>query len=551
MAATEAANHQLVVANEWENAGKMTLPNFILITTDQQRTDSLGCYGNKTIQTPNIDALASRGVTFDRFYVSTPVCMPNRATLMTGRVPSVHGVRMNGIPLPLTSRTFVELLRGRGYRTALIGKCHLQNMEDIDASLKRQTPPPSLMPIPGADEASKENLHSSAYQQERRSSWCAPDHRLSLPYYGFEHVELCDNHGDEAFGDYERWLKAKEPAADRLRGSVNAFPDDRYVCPQAWRTRLPEELYPTSYIAEQTTRYLATRTSTSEAAPFFLHCSFGDPHHPFTPPGRYWDMYDPDAMTLPPSFGPAPPYAPPHLKWIHEERANRRTNLNSKRAIAVTAREAREAIALTFGMVTMIDDAVGRIMRALDDNGLLENTIVIFTSDHGDLMGEHGLLFKAPLHYQGLIRVPFIWRGPDRNSSARIGELYGTLDIAQTILTRAGVFGYNGMQGRNLLDDAQAAQAREAILIEDEVQHRFADFPGQIRCRSLVTKRWRLTLYQDVEWGELYDLEDDPNEVRNLWFDPKYHTTRSELMERLAREMIRVSECSPMPTQLA
>src|SRR5687768_14904802 len=123
-------------------------PNFLLIITDQQRADHLGCYGNSVVQTPNIDGLAAAGSRFDRFYVATPICMPNRATLMTGRMPSLHGARQNGIPLSLTATTFVDILRAGGYDTALIGKCHLQSISrnppviGMPEENTDQTPPP-------------------------------------------------------------------------------------------------------------------------------------------------------------------------------------------------------------------------------------------------------------------------------------------------------------------------------------------------------------------------------------------------------------------------
>ena len=117
-----------------------TRPNFLFLITDQHRFDYLGCYGHPVLHTPHIDSIAARGTRFERFYVATPVCMPNRATLMTGRMPSVHGVRSNGMPLPLQSNTFVDALRAGGYATALVGKSHLQNFSDIPAVLKR--PPP-------------------------------------------------------------------------------------------------------------------------------------------------------------------------------------------------------------------------------------------------------------------------------------------------------------------------------------------------------------------------------------------------------------------------
>src|SRR5262252_2141377 len=147
-------------------------PNFLFFIADQLRADHLGCYGNRIIRTPAIDSLAARGVAFDRFYVASPVCQPNRATLMTGRMPSLHGVRYTGISLSLDANTFVDLFRAAGWRTALIGKSHLQNMTGMPTVVDRSAPPQGYAPPPaGFDEAEKNDLADPAYEQENGQEW--------------------------------------------------------------------------------------------------------------------------------------------------------------------------------------------------------------------------------------------------------------------------------------------------------------------------------------------------------------------------------------------
>ncbi|MGE8452470.1 MAG: sulfatase, partial [Pseudomonadales bacterium] len=323
-----------------------------------------------------------------------------------------------------------------------MGKSHLQNMQDEPPMIK---PPsyPDRVTVEGVETPNRDRRDGEAYEQELFSRWQNPAHRLRLPYYGFEHVELCMEHGDMAFGDYERWLKERLPEADMLRGPALANADDRVQVPQAWRTRIPEDLYPSSFIAERTVDYLKVHAAERRGQPFFLMCSFPDPHHPFTPPGRYWDMYDPQLVDLPATCGAPPDGAPPHLRWLHQERASGKANLNTPRVVAISSQEAREAIALTYGMVSMIDDQIGQVMHALEGSGLADNTIVIFTSDHGDFMGDHGLLFKGPLHYQSLVRVPFIWSEPGQPNPRRSAALHSTLDIAQSILERTGTAPYH------------------------------------------------------------------------------------------------------------
>src|SRR5262245_57332519 len=295
--------------------------NILFFITDQLRAAHLGCYGNTTIRTPAIDSLAARGVSFDRFYVASPVCQPNRATLMTGRMPSLHGVRYNGISLSLSANTFVDLFRAAGWRTALIGKSHLQNMTGMPTVVPKPAPPAGYRAPPaGCDEAEKEDLLDPAYEQENGRAWDQdPKREFRLPYYGFDHVELCSGHAVDVQGSYTGWLRARKPGADALRGRENALPST-YSLPQAFRTSLPEELYPTSYVVERTIAYLEEHARRSDGAPFFVQCSFPDPHHPFTPPGRYWDLYKPQEMALPESFRIGNRKLPPHAAALHAVR---------------------------------------------------------------------------------------------------------------------------------------------------------------------------------------------------------------------------------------
>ncbi len=527
-------------------------PNFLFIITDQHRADHLGCYGNPIVRTPNIDRLADNGTRFERFYVATPICMPNRATLMTGRMPSLHGARQNGIPLALTATTFVDILRAAGYDTALVGKCHLQSINGNRPTIGMPEPDAALTPPPDhLREADNTLTQHGRYDQELPSTWeQEPDFEPTLPYYGFSHVELAIGHGDKAVGHYGRWLHARHADPDSLRGAKNQLPGNHYTAPQAWRTRVPEELYPTAYVAERTMKYLENYARTDQSRPFFIQCSFPDPHHPFTPPGRYWDMYDPDSIALPRSFDLGERPIPPHLQKLYEERVQNQSNRDGQRTFAVTERETREAIALTYGMITMVDEAIGSILGWLRMLCLDQNTVVVFTSDHGDFMGDHRLLLKGALHYRGLVRVPFIWNDPEVETRALVNTgLCGTLDIAKTVLTRAGLQGHNGMQGVSLLPAVQGGETgHDSLLIEEHQRRGYMGLANNFRARSLITRDFRLTLYEGAEWGELYDLTNDPDEMDNLWDDPKIRQRRYDLTELLARRMMALADSSPLAT---
>lgn len=519
-------------------------PNFLFIITDQHRADHLGCYGNSVVKTPNIDRLAATGTRWDKFYVANPICMPNRASIMTGRMSSVHGARHNGIPLSKDHTTFVELLQDAGYKTGLIGKSHLQSFTGLPATKKFEPQEGLTAPSPHLRDAHKNNRHSSDYDLEKVPDWdTSLADRLDGNFYGFEHAEVVADHGDSSSGDYLLWARNQCENFDDLTGRENALADNRIQAPQAWRTAVPEELYSTSWIADRSQAWLADRAE--EDSPFFLQMSFPDPHHPFTPPGRYWDMYDPTEMTLPPSFGKGD--LPP-IKAMREALVNGTDPRDNQNPFAVTDDEARSIIALTYGMITNIDDAIGRVLTQLETLGLAENTVVIFTSDHGDYMGDHGLMLKLLLHYQGIIRTPFIWSDPTDDMQDVINSgLASSIDISATILERAGIQPFNGLQGRDLLSTSPP----EAIIVEEDSQRSMTGFERPQRVRTMVTDNYRMSLREGENWNELYDLADDPHEITNLYYSQSHQSLRNSLTDTMLRRIIELQDRAPLPAYRA
>ena len=519
-------------------------PNFLFVITDQHRADHLGCSGNTIVQTPNIDEIAAKGTRWSRFYVANPICMPNRASIMTGRMCSAHGARHNGIPLSKDHTTFVEVLREAGYRTGLIGKSHLQCFTGLPATNKFSPAEGMTVPSPRLRDAIKNNRHTPDYDLEIVARWHTPlSDRTGTDFYGFEHVEVVADHGDQAGGDYLLWAKQQCPDFERLVGPECALADDRTNAPQAWRTAVPEELYSTSWIAERSEAWLSERAESDE--PFFLQMSFPDPHHPFTPPGRYWNMYDPARIPLPESFGCGD--LPP-IRAMREALRKGIDPRDNQNPFAVTEDEARSIIALTYGMITMIDDAIGRVMNKLDDLGLADDTVIVFTSDHGDYMGDHGLMLKLLLHYQGLIKVPFIWHDPMLPTRMEVDDgLASSIDIASTILARAGIQPYNGIQGRDLLSTAPP----EAIMVEEDSQRSMIGFDRPQRVRTVVTRRFRMSLREGEDWNELYDLSADPGEMDNLYDRSSALAIRHELSEVMLRRIIALQDRSPLPAYRA
>jgi arylsulfatase A-like enzyme len=218
---------------------------------------------------------------------------------------------------------------------------------------------------------------------------------------------------------------------------------------------------------------------------------------------------------------------------------------------AVNAREAQEAMALTFGMITMIDDQIGRVLTKLKELGMDEDTVIIFTSDHGDYMGDHGLMLKGPLHLHGMIRVPFIWSDPDGRKENTTTALGQTIDISSTVLERAGINPYYGIQGTSILGDISGDQPtnRNAILIEDDRQRINLGFTRFQKMRTLITGQYRFTLGHPDARDELYDLKADPGEINNLWdSEPEL---RAQLTDQLMRMVLEYQDPTPLATAVA
>jgi arylsulfatase A-like enzyme len=258
-------------------------------------------------------------------------------------------------------------------------------------------------------------------------------------------------------------------------------------------------------------------------------------------------------MALPPSFEPGNRPLARAAAWAQAQRGSGKADTKGQSAFAIDAREAREAMALSCGMIAMIDDAIGRVLVALAASGKSNDTVVIFTTDHGDYLGDHRLLLKGPAHYEGITHVPFIWAEPGTRAARRTDVLGGTLDIAPTILDRAQVAPYNGIQGESLLRAVNGGGAlpsgRDSMVIEDDQQRaNFFGFGAPPRLRSLVTPRYRMTIAANDPYGELYDRANDPHEMDNLFDDPAHRGLRGELMERLAYREMELADRSPLPS---
>ncbi len=477
--------------------------NVLLISADQMRRDHMGPGGNPVIRTPHLDALAAGGVCLDRAYVNNPLCMPNRATIATGRLPRNHGAWSNGIDLPTCERTVADELAERGYHTALLGKGHLTA---FGGDTDKDTP---------AYDCAK------AWQSGRMTTdWAGP-------YYGFEQCRLSIGHGNwgAANAHYGAWLAENFPGViETYREKSTPSPTG---APQCFTPDMPVEAHCSSWLGNIGTDYLRARAD--DGRPFLCWVSFPDPHHPFCPPRPYDTLHDPAEVVMPRFGAEALADKPPWYRRAHEG-DGRWEGINPNDRLAdITAPQMREIIARTYGMISLIDENIGRLLGALDATGLADNTVVIFTSDHGDLMGDCGLVFKGPFHLEGLINVPMIWRVPGGSAGMHGQGLFSSADIAPTILELLDVDRPRAMDGLAQADLVRGETGRrDAAFVEFKSFYR-----TELNLRTVVTADRKLTYYPGLDCGELYDMTADVPEARNLYDDPARAGERAELIQRL------------------
>ncbi|MEM7067620.1 MAG: sulfatase-like hydrolase/transferase [Pseudomonadota bacterium] len=516
-------------------------PNFLFIMTDQHRADWLGCMGHPIIETPYIDSIAAQGTMFKNFHVASPVCMPNRASFLTGRMPSVHGLRYNGCVLPKHANTFVDVLAASGYNTAAIGKVHLEPF--LPQPINQQRPSP-VRPVTEAWQDGFEDYNHEQPDRFQGSEY--PE--FEDGYYGYQHVEIVTGHGNRPGGHYQQWLRKNCKDWRRFTDPANELPHD-YSCPHAYRTPMPEELYPTTWVADRAIDYLDKQMDNDD--PFFAFVSFPEPHYPFNPPGKYWDMYWPDQFDLDLPYE-AHRNPNPAMEYLTEQWKIGALPPTPQSAFRADKQHIREAMALTGGMIALIDEQVGRILDTLEANGLFEDTVVIFNSDHGDYLGDFDFLLKGALQFKSVTRVPMIWSDPELRLGLTTEALGSTIDLSSTILARAGLEAFNGMQGQNLLPHLfENAPLADQILIEFNDLIPRMGFEKCAKARTLLASNWRFTFYQDCNWGEFYDLVADPHETNNLWHDPTYAEAKLELSLMLNNSLTKQMDESPLARRRA
>ena len=476
-------------------------PNIIMILCDELRADALGCYGNSIIHTPNIDRLATMGTRFSQCMITQPTCTPSRASILTGCYPSAIRSRMVGCYTPDDDRFLPRILSENGYRTASIGKLHLiPQRAEVDA----------VATCLESDEGT---------------------------YFGFQEVDLVNGHGDGCFGSqYSQWLHERVPDIDERLEKKKAYPHG--INTYSWE--LPQEVHSSHYIADRTVEFL----DQEHEKPFFLHVSFPDPHYPFTVPEPYASLYHPDDMPAPiPPVNESNNMPPLHTQvYQRQNTANIRADGKPVDRIIGTpphiysdysVKNWQQVKSTYYGMVTLADHCIGRILDAIDRLNLNENTIIVFLSDHGDYLGDHGFYGKG-LAYDSVLRVPMIWAGQGIKASETINTVESTLDITPTLLDMANIPEPEAMQGVSMKTYlAGEVQERPSFAMTENDD----DFAA-LRMRTITTENWRLTYYLNEIFGELIDRKNDPDELCNLWDNIEYAAVKQDLLNQLMQEIL-------------
>ncbi len=498
----------------------MSKLNILLITSDQQHWNTLGQF-NPEIQTPALDRLAAQGTTFTRAYCPNPTCTPTRSSMITGKYPSQHGAYSLGTKLPESETTVGEIFSAAGYRTALVGKAHFQPLQSTEEF-------PSLEAYP--------KLQDLDFWGD-----------FEGPFYGFDHIELARNHTDEAHVGQHYALWMEEKGLSNWRDYF--LQPTGHVETQRRKWLIPEQFHYNAWIAERSNALISQYREADE--PFFLWASFFDPHPKYLAPEPWDTMYDPNEITVPTvtpgehdskgRLNTAP--SPPHLQLTQQPDPDfsawqepNGSGCHGFHSHLHDHEELAKDIACYYGMVSCMDKYIGKIIDHLDQLGLAENTLIVFTSDHGHYFGQHGLIAKGAFHYDDGIRVPMIARSPGRIAAGHASHsLQSLVDYAPTFLDYCGLDLPAEMTGipQQVVWGGDESKAREHVVVENRHQ------PTTLHLKTYINQRYKLTLYFNRDYGEIYDLRNDPGELTNLWADAEL---RAELVEAFLRAEMQKEE---------
>ncbi len=482
-------------------------PNILWYCTDQQRFDTIACLGNPHIRTPRLDALCAKGVSFTRAYVQSPICTPSRASMLTGRYPASHHVHRNGNKdFPTDEKLVTKILAEQGYDCGLVGKLHLR----------------------------------SAFGHEER---CDDGYR----YFKWSHHPRPNL--DPDYHDYHQWLENEKGVSHQeLYERVKSF------CGPG----VPAEYHQTTWITEMAIRFVEEKRD----GPWLLSLNPFDPHPPFDPAPEYLERYDPSTLPM------------PLFRESDLERQNQFRGITQQTVDAMDPRgqnpdptqtgidvsnigykpppqfNGQEVKAAYYAMIEHLDHEFGRLHDALEAMGELDNTIIIFHSDHGEMLGDHGLLYKGCRFFEGLVHVPLIIAMPDKvKENLQSTALVEMVDLAPTILEAAGIEIPAFIQGQSLWPILSGEQ--DPSYFRPHVVSHFNDAIGSASNAAgshgtmYFDGRYKHIVHHGTGMGELFDLEEDPGEFVNLWLGAEGTALQADLMLRHFDAIMATSSAGP------
>lgn len=451
-----------------------TTPNILWICPDQQRADTIAALGNPVINTPNIDGLVEDGVAFTNAYTQNPLCQPSRASFLTGRYPRTVGIRQNGQKkFPDNEKLITKELSESGYQCGLVGKLHLS------AAQGRVEP--------------------------------RPDDGYS--FFRWNHDPGPDPSSIEK-DDYHKWLAKKGVKYEELYepGKHPAY------------NGMPAELHQTTWAAEQAMEFVEEADE-----PWLLSLNIFDPHHPFDPPKKYFDKLKRKSVPDP-GYEEGELATKPFPQSVDHEGAYGGSGISFA---DLAPKERKNITRAYYAMIEGIDRQVGRIINMLEEIGERENTLVIYMSDHGEMLGDHGIYLKGPYFYEGSANVPLIFSWPSRLKSGISSDaLVELVDIYPTVLDLLGREIPERVQGKSFKDLllGQTDTHRSTVYSENYNSQAHKYRGEDIYATMVRDQSHKLTVYHGFNTGELYDLRSDPGEYENLW--NKKQKKRNELLKK-------------------
>jgi arylsulfatase len=491
-------------------------PNIILITSDHHRFDYMGCAGAAFVHTPNLDRLAARGTMIDRAYCNAPLCVPSRIAITTGRYAMNTGCFTNRQPIDLHTPTFVHQLRGGGYHTAMIGKLH-HHVHAWDADFIAHEPDIHALGF--------EHVHETSGKQGSGEIGCECQYVRYLRGIG-----MLDN--------YRSWV-------GRFRkGNATMRPNE----PWPWADVLTQD----AYIASKACEFVG---QVSVKSPFYLHLGFVGPHNPYDAPQLYRDMVpsDPALRPLPAGADSSPEVGSKKAEPLQASTsASQQAVLSQQDRTTSEATVAYDPWLAYVACITEIDAKVGQVMDALEARQMLGNTVILYTSDHGDCAGDHGRWGKINL-YEGSVHVPFIASGPGIQLGKRSGAIAELIDIGATVCDFAGCSSHLFDQGISLKplltgeteqhrEDAYCEMGSDKMLYDGTYKLMYGDLTRDTRKHLQAFPMHGPAFGRPVnippDQISLYDLTADPYEERNLEGDPAYAGVLSMMKEKLLNRLI-------------